>query len=103
GVASADVGYITSLAETGVLLPGPFEAGKTPPEVFLSFMNEITDKIRALATAEEYQWFTLGRLLYEIPTVLALNSYGHKGLNSEREALAHLASTMSIPSGLRAN
>jgi hypothetical protein len=66
-------------------------------------MNEMTDKIRPLATAEEYQWFTLGRLLYEIPTVLALNSYGHKGLNSEREALAHLASTMSIPSGLRAN
>jgi hypothetical protein len=103
GATSADVRYITSLAETGILLPGPFEPGKTPPEVFLGFMNEVTDKIRPLATAEEYQWYTLGRLLYEVPTVLVLNSYGHKGLHSEREALAHLANTISVSSGLRAN
>jgi hypothetical protein len=79
GLASADIRYITSLAETGVLLPGPFEPGKTPPEVFLDFMNGMTDKIRPLATVGEYQWYTIGRLLYEIPTVLVLNSYGHKG------------------------
>jgi hypothetical protein len=103
GLASADIRYITSLAETGVLLPGPFEPGKTPPEVFLDFMNGMTDKIRPLATVGEYQWYTIGRLLYEIPTVLVLNSYGHKGLHSERDALVHLADSMNIPSGLRAN
>jgi hypothetical protein len=106
GAGPEDMQYLAAFAESD-----PLESGRAYLEAFGAFMDGMTAKIRSRATPCEYQWYTLGRLLYGISVAVgcreALVPHGGASpdmldeLHVGRDALSHMAESMDIPSGLR--
>jgi len=69
-------------------------------EQFFAAMAAIPEAVQNRSSDEEFEWFKLGQLIYEIGTLAAVDSGDDRSISASTMTLETLAGRMNLPSNL---